>query len=222
MGARVDVAGVAAGRARRAGRLDCPELDSGRPRCVGRAARVDGQRLRPQLRGAADDGRGARRPLRAPARIRVRSGAVCGGLGRVRAGTGRWLVDRGARRAGSRRGIRDAARARPVGRRFPARAATEGARSLCRRERAGRSSRPAVRGRGCRVDFVAVDLLAQRPDRPARDLARPAPDRGELRARHRDRRSRAGARHEQRLRDRLGPRARERGGGGRVARSCSR
>ena len=50
--------------------------DPHRPGRVGRAARVDGQRLHPELRRAADDRRGARRPLRPPADVRRRLGAV--------------------------------------------------------------------------------------------------------------------------------------------------
>ena len=48
------------------------EHDPARPRRLDRGAGVDRQRLQPELRRAAADGRRARRPLRAPAHVRCR------------------------------------------------------------------------------------------------------------------------------------------------------
>ena len=48
-------------------------------------ARVDRQRLQPELRGAADDRGGAGRPVRTKAHVRVRARAVLGRIGGVRA-----------------------------------------------------------------------------------------------------------------------------------------
>ena len=143
---------LADGRARHARRVDGAEHDPARPRRLGRAARVDGQRLQPELRRPADHGGGARRPLRAPQALRGRAGAVRGRLGRLRARARRRLADRGARRAGRRRGADHAARPRAAERRLPAREARRGDRDLQRdhrrsRSRAARSSAaPSSRG----------------------------------------------------------------------------
>ena len=58
------------GRARHARRLDRADHHPARSRRLRRAARVDRQRLQPELRRAADDRLGARRPLRAPPALR--------------------------------------------------------------------------------------------------------------------------------------------------------
>ena len=63
------------GRARHAGRHHRADHDPPRPRGLDRAARMDRQRLQPELRGPADDRRGARRPVRAPQRVRRRASA---------------------------------------------------------------------------------------------------------------------------------------------------
>ena len=82
---------------------------------------MDGQRLQPELRRAADHGRGARRPLRAPQPLRRRPGAVRRGVGGLRAGARCRLADRGARGPGRRRRAADAARPGAPERRLPAR-----------------------------------------------------------------------------------------------------
>src|SRR6266542_7055930 len=102
---------VVHGLARLPGRRDRLEHDPPGPRRLDRAAGVGGQRLHPELRGAADEWRRARRPLRPPAHVRRRPGAVRGGVGCLRAGAQHWRPDRHARRPGGRRGASYAARA---------------------------------------------------------------------------------------------------------------
>ena len=86
LGRRPDRRRLADGGARHARRGDGAEHDPPRPRRLGRAAGVDGQRLQPQLRRAADDRRGARRPLRPAQPLRRRPGA----LRRCRRRPARW------------------------------------------------------------------------------------------------------------------------------------
>ena len=105
MGDGADVDRIADGGARRDGRVDRAELDPAAPARVRRRARMDGQRVRTELRGAADDGRRAGRPVRAPAAVRragwllfVAASAACA------LPTDVGCADRGARGAGRRRG----------------------------------------------------------------------------------------------------------------------
>ncbi len=79
----------------------------------------DGKRLHLELRGAAHDWRGARRPLRASAPVRRWPGAVRAGVGGLRACAECWLADRRARSAGVRVGTGDAAGADAVERGIP-------------------------------------------------------------------------------------------------------
>src|SRR4051812_12155348 len=94
---------LADGRARHAGRLYGAEPDPPRSRRVDRAARVDGQRVQPELRRPADHRRGARRPLRAPPALRRRPGAVRRRLGgeRARPDVGWLIAARAVQGAGS-------------------------------------------------------------------------------------------------------------------------
>ena len=87
--------------------LSTIRLDLG---AVGRPARVDRQRLQPELRRAADHRRRARRSLRPPADVRGRAGPLRARVGRLRARPERRPADRRARGPGRRRGARDAAR----------------------------------------------------------------------------------------------------------------
>ena len=105
-----------------------------------RAARVDGERLQPQLRRAADDRR-RRSATASAAGALFAAGLALFALASaaLRAGARRRLADRRAGRAGRRRGVRHAARARARERRVPARAA--------RRRRSARCS-GAHRARG--------------------------------------------------------------------------
>ena len=146
------------------------------------AARVDRQRLQPELRGPADDRLGARRPLRSPAPVRRRA-RRCSSPHRRRARLPpkRRLSDRGAGAPGSRRRGRRATVARAAQRRVPAGAPRPGARHLQRHHRSRRARRSGRRRRGHAGTRVAVDLLAERADRADRDPARAAADRGELR-----------------------------------------
>src|SRR6266540_3260581 len=173
LGPRPDLDGVPDGHAGHAGGDDRPEHHPAAPRRLDRAAGVDRQRLHPEPGGAADDGVGARRPLRAPAPARRRAGAVHRG-----AGAERRLADRGARRPGRRRGDGGAAGDGAARRGLPGGAAGQGAGVLQRRHRARDGRRPAGRWRGGAGAGLAVDLLAQRPHRAAADPAGPQPHRG--------------------------------------------
>ena len=143
-------------------------------------------------------------------------------VGGLRARPRHRLADRRPRAAGHRRGVRDAARPRAPERRLPARAARRGDRHLQRHHRARRGQRAARRRRGRRGHRLDLDLLAQRPDRPARRPARAGADGREPRRAHPARPPRAGARDGRRARARVGAGARQprrlgERGGGRVA-----
>ena len=133
------------------------------------AARVDGERLHAHLRGAAPDGRGARRPVRAPADV----------LGRDRDLHRRLRRARRSRRRATR--STSPARLQGVGGAIvmpltltilsaavPAGAPRPRARRLGRDRRPRRRDRPARRRRRRRGHLVALDLLAQRADRARR------------------------------------------------------
>ena len=96
---------LADGGARHARRGDRAQHHPHRPPRVRRAARMDRQRLQPQLRRAADDGRRARRPLRPAPLLRGRPRALHARVGGLRARAGHRLADRHARasRASARR-----------------------------------------------------------------------------------------------------------------------
>ena len=137
------------------------------------------------------------------------------------------LADRRRAAAGHRRGVRDAARPRAPERRLPAREARRRDRHLQRHHRARRRQRAARRRRGRPGHRLDVDLLAQRPDRPARRSRWCW--RGSTRASARAARSTsAGSRSSGRgARAGVGTRARQRGGlgqrrGRRVARRRGR
>ena len=156
---------------------------AGRPRRVDRAARVDGQRVHPHLRGAAPHGRRARRPVRPAPHVRHRACDLHARLGVRRAGA----VDRGAQPRpcdpGRRWRDRHAAHA-DAAERCGARAqATRArARDLGRRRRACDRVRAGGRRRRRRGHLLAVGLLAQRPDRAGADPARAAAARRVARA----------------------------------------
>src|SRR5438876_6035074 len=63
MGGRPDRDRLVDGRPGHPGRLNRPEHDPARSRRLRPAAGMDGQRLQPELRGAADHRRRARRPV---------------------------------------------------------------------------------------------------------------------------------------------------------------
>ena len=182
------------------------------PRRVAREPRVDGQRLHAHVRGAAPDRRGARRPLRPPAGLRDRRRHLHARLGRGRARADRRGAEHRARRAGARRRDRDAADADD-----PQRGGADGeararARRLGRDQRPRGRVRPGRRRRRRRGALVAVDLLAQRPDRHPADPARAlAPEETYGPARQ-ARPARARARQRRPVRDRLGPDPRQRPG----------
>ena len=156
------------GVARHPRRLHRPEHDPHRPRRVDRAARVDGQRLQPDLRRPADGGRRDRRPLRAAAHPGARARRLHPRLGPLRARPEHRLADRGARPAGGGRRLRPAARADRGQRGLRPRAPGLGDRDPAGADGPGRRQRPGDRWRGDRRHRLGVDLLAQRPDRRGR------------------------------------------------------
>jgi hypothetical protein len=84
------------------------------------------------------------------------------------------------------------------------------ARCVGRDRRARDRARPARRGRGCPGHLLAMDLLAQRPDRAPPDPARVAPPRGEPRLQFEARPPGARPRERRPARHRVGARTRER------------
>ena len=142
---------------------------------------MDRQRLHLDLRGAAAHRRRARRPLRAAAHVRDRDPHLRGRIRRGRACTVDRLADRGARLPGHRRRHHRPADAHdPVGLR-PGRAPRRGARDLGRGRRPGRRARPGGRRRRRPGRVLAVDLLAERPDRPGAGAAGGPPPGRDLR-----------------------------------------
>ena len=171
---------------------------------------VDGQRLQPELRGVADHRRRARRPLR-PAPACTRSGWACSPRPRRRR---RWPAASGCARRRAGRAGAGAALVLTLGlalltAAFPPerRGAAIGLFSAV--TGIAVAQRPARRRRDRRGHRLAVDLLAQRADRVARDAAGARQIARELRRRHAGSTCPAwrciGAR---RLRARLGPGAR--------------
>src|SRR3954471_6341928 len=208
---RPDLDRLADGGARCTRGDDRPQHDPDRPRRLDRGARVDGQRVQPELRRPADDRHGARGPLRPPAHVRRRDRPVHRGLGCLRTGARRRHADRRAHRPGRRRGARDAARARAADRRLPGRAARQGDGPVQRGHRPGRARRPGRRRRYHRGPRLGVDLLAQRADRARGHSARVGAARGELRAAPPAGPPGRRARHRRLARARLGPGARQLG-----------
>ena len=174
-------------------------------------ARVDGERLHAHLRGAADHRRRTRRPLRPAQDVRRRPQNLHAGLRRGRARALDRGADRRPRAAGPRRGDRAAADAHDPERGVPGRAPRARARRLGRDQRPRGRARPARRRRRRRGHLVAVDLLAQRPDRARSDPARGAAAEGEPRPEHLARPPGRGPGERRPLRNRVGPRAREPG-----------
>ena len=112
------------------------------------------------ITGAALGDRFGRRRLYA-----VGLGAVRARVGGLRAGAERRHADRRARRAGRGLGSDHAARAGATELGVPARAARRGDRDVQRDHRPRGRKRPAGRRRRRAGHRLAVDLLAQRPDR---------------------------------------------------------
>src|SRR5258708_10157719 len=119
LGSGAYVAGSMYDLARLAGRRDCLEYDPSASRRLHRGVGVDSKRLHLELRGAAHDWRGARRPLRASAPVRRRPGVVRTGVGGLRTCAECWLADRRTRSAGVWVGTGDAAGAAAVKRGIP-------------------------------------------------------------------------------------------------------
>ena len=156
-------------------------------------------------------GRGARRPVRAQADVLGRDRDLHVVVRRGRARSECHRARPGARCAGRGRRDRDAAHADDPVRGGSAGAARAGAWCLERDRRSRGRDRTARRRRRRRRDLVAVDLLAQRADRADPRAARvPAPARIPRPGRP-ARPRRPGPRQRRPVRDRVGPRARQRG-----------
>jgi hypothetical protein len=182
VGGSADGDRVADGGSGHACRVDCAQPDPARPRRDGRAARVDRQRVQPELRRAADHRRRAGGPLRASQALRNRPRPVRACLGGRRARAQRRGAHRRARGAGRRVCVDPAARAGAAECGLPAGEARGRDRHLQRDHRHRRRDRPAS-GWRCRAgNRLAVDLLDQRADRACHDPARPDQDARELRA----------------------------------------
>ena len=162
------------------------------------------------LRRLAPDRRRAGRPVRAQADV---PGGSCDLHGRLRGGGARAEHRRAGRRpgpAGRRRRDRHAAHPDDPLRGRAAGPPRHGARHLGRRQRPRRRARPGGRRRDRRGSLLAVDLLAQRPDRP-----RAAADRSDPPVRVQGpeplaRPARPGPRQRRPARHRLGPGPRQR------------
>ena len=163
------------------------EPDPPRSGGVGGAARVDGQCLQPELRGAPDHRGRARRSLRTPPPVLGRVGSVLGRVGGLRARTRRRLVDRRSRRTGRGFGVDHAARSRTADRGLSAGEARCRDRRVQRDHGSRGGERPTLRRRGRRGHRLALGLLAERSHRAGGDPAGADPHQRELRPRHRPR-----------------------------------
>ena len=137
------------------------------------ALRVDGERLHPELRGAADDA--ARRSATASGAaacswlalaLFVAASAAC-----ALADSVGWLIAARAVQGAGAALVMPLAMAL-LSAAFPPQERGQGARDLQRRDRAGPHRRPGGGRRDRRGHRLAVDLLAQPPDRPDPHSAR--------------------------------------------------
>ncbi len=141
-------------------------------------ARVDGQRLHPDLRRPAADRRRARRPIRSSPDVRHRPRDLHGRLRGRRPLAVERHPDPGPRGPGRRWRDRHAAQPDHPVRRRSAGASRRRPRGLGRHRRPGHRHRPGRRRRHRRRRLVALDLLAQRADRHRRrHPGRPSPRR---------------------------------------------
>ena len=167
-------------------------------------------------------GRRARRPLRPPPDVRARARHLHARLRRC----GARAVDRRARRrprgAGPRRRDRDAADADDPLRGRAGRAARPRARRLGRDQRPRGRVRAARRRRRRQRHLLALDLLAERPDRARARAARAAAARRDARPLRPARPPRPRPRQRRPLRDRLGARPRQHASAGARRRSSAR
>ena len=191
------------------------DRDPGDPRGPAREperSSVDRQCVHADVRGAAVDRCRPGRPVRAPAAVGDRHRDLHGGVRRGRAGT----IDPRSRRRSGRPGC---------GRRD--RDAVDADRPVCRCARAGRRGvalgiwggisglavafGPLVGGAVVSGHLLALDLLAQRPDRAAARAAHPAAARRDARARVQVRSAGPGPGQRRPRRDRVGSGPRQRG-----------
>ena len=184
-------------------------------------ARVDGQRVHPDVRRVPPDRRSARRPVRTQAHVRGRNRDLHARLGRC----GARAEHRGTRHRqghpGPRRSHRHPAHAHAPQRSSPGREARVRARRLGRDRRPRRRTRARRRRRDRRRHLLAVDLLAERSHRSRPRPARVAsPDR-EPWPGQRARLSRPRAGQRRPVRHRVGPRPRRTARAGRAPRSSA-
>ena len=152
-------------RARQPRRHHGPAGDQGRPRRVAGAARVDRQRVHPRLRRPPPHRRRARRPLRAKACLPHGADHLHGRVGGSRARSLRRPHRGRSGDPGNRRRDRHAAHADAPVRGRAAGAPWAGARRLGRHLGPRDRDRPAGGRRDHPGSQLALDLLAQRPDR---------------------------------------------------------
>ncbi len=161
--ARRDVLRAVHDHARQHGRERRAALDPARPRRLDLRPRVDDQRLHALLRGAAGDGRAARRHLRPPPHVPLRRRHLRALLGdrRPRCPPDRPRAE--PRRAGRRRGADDAGDALDHHRRLPGPRARQGDGDLGGGLGAGAGRRPGAGRLPHRARHLAGDLLPQHP-----------------------------------------------------------
>ena len=174
LGARGGGSGIGHGLPRRHRGQRGPARNGTGPRRLDQLAAVDPQRLPADARLVDPARRLARRPLRAPARVRHRGRAVHRRVGAVRGGADGRAADRRQAVAGGRRG---AAHARQPGDdrvELPPDRSRAGDRRLVRARRRGDGARPVAGRLSGRGGLVARDLHHQRAARDRRrSLGRP-------------------------------------------------
>ena len=175
-----------------------------------RRPRMDGERLQPGFRRRAVDRRRPRRSVRAQADVHDRPARIHDRLSHRSAIAERGHAHRGARRARHRGRHRHADDPHADQRGVPGRETGRRDRVVGRHHRAGRRARTGRGRRHRRRDQLALDLLAQRPDRPRADSAFHVPPHRKLRSAIATRCRRSATRGRRILRHHLGTGPRQR------------
>ena len=179
--------------------------NQGEPRRLAVAARVDGERLYPDVRGPPADRRRSRRPLRPQADVHHRRRTVHRRLGVRCPRADRRSARHRSGPPGIRRRDRPAAHAHHPFRRRPEGAPRPRARRMGRHRRPRHRARAPRRRRDRRGPELAVHLLGQRPDRHRPDPARHGVPAGDPRPGRRARPARPRPRLRRPVRPRVGP-----------------